>query len=40
MRDNDRLKLNPRPDGYGFLYSTIERDGEFVRVDVLPPAER
>jgi hypothetical protein len=33
----DRLKLNPRPDGYGLVYGTIERGGERIRVDVLPP---
>jgi hypothetical protein len=39
VSNNDKLKLNPRPDGYGFLYSTSEGEGELVRVDVLPPAD-
>jgi len=32
------LKLNERPDGYGFLYGTL-RDGELSHnINVLPPA--
>jgi hypothetical protein len=38
MRDNDRLKLSAEPDGFGFFYGCAERNGERVRVDVLPPA--
>jgi hypothetical protein len=38
VRDNDRLKLSTEPDGFGFFYGWAERDGERVRVDVLPPA--
>jgi hypothetical protein len=37
MRDNDRLKLSAEPDGFGFFYGWAERDGERVRVDLLPP---
>jgi hypothetical protein len=32
-----RLKLSAEPDGFGFFYGWAERDGERVRVDVLPP---
>jgi hypothetical protein len=32
------LKLSTSPDGFGFFYGWAERDGEYVRVDVLPPA--
>jgi hypothetical protein len=31
------LKLNPEPDGYGFLYGTLSDGDETHRVDVLPP---
>ena len=34
----DRLKLSAEPDGFGFFYGWAERNGERVRVDVLPPA--
>jgi hypothetical protein len=34
----DRLTLNPRPDGYGFLYTSAWVNGEHVRIDILPPA--
>jgi hypothetical protein len=37
MRDHDRLKLSAEPDGFGFIYGWVERDGERVRVDILPP---
>jgi hypothetical protein len=33
----DRLKLSAEPDGFGFFYGWAERNGERVRVDVLPP---
>jgi Flp pilus assembly pilin Flp len=33
----DKLKLSAEPDGFGFFYGWVERDGEHVRVDVLPP---
>lgn len=32
------FKLSSRPDGFGFFYGWVERNGEHVRVDVLPPA--
>ena len=38
MRKAERLQLNAEPDGFGFFYGWAERDGERVRVDVLPPA--
>lgn len=31
------LKLSVEPDGFGFYYGWAERNGERVRVDVLPP---
>jgi hypothetical protein len=30
-------KLSAKPDGFGFFYGWVERNGERVRVDVLPP---
>jgi hypothetical protein len=33
----DKLKLSAEPDGFGFFYGWAERNGERVRVDVLPP---
>jgi hypothetical protein len=37
MANSERLKLSAEPDGFGFFYGWVERDGEHVRVDVLPP---
>jgi hypothetical protein len=34
----DKLKLSAEPDGFGFFYGWAERNGERVRVDVVPPA--
>ena len=34
----NRLQLSSAVDGFGFYYGWAERDGERVRVDVLPPA--
>jgi hypothetical protein len=31
------MKLSAEPDGFGFFYGWVERNGERVRVDVLPP---
>jgi hypothetical protein len=31
------IKLSSEPDGFGFFYGWVERNGERVRVDVLPP---
>ena len=31
------LRLSSEPDGFGFYYGWAERDGEQVRVDVMPP---
>ena len=32
------LQLNPRPDGYGYLYGDYTaKSGERFRVDVMPP---
>jgi hypothetical protein len=39
MADGARLKLSTSLDGFGFFYGWAERDGEHVRVDVLPPAD-
>jgi hypothetical protein len=38
MADGARLKLSTSPDGFVFFYGWAERNGERVRVDVLPPA--
>jgi hypothetical protein len=37
VADTERLKLSAEPDGFGFFYGWVERNGERVRVDVLPP---
>ena len=37
MRKAERLQLSAEPDGFGFYYGWVERGGERVRVDVLPP---
>ena len=37
MQMADGLKLSTEPDGFGFFYGWAQRDGERVRVDVLPP---
>jgi hypothetical protein len=37
VADTERLKLSAEPDGFGFFYGWAERNGERVRVDVLPP---
>jgi hypothetical protein len=34
MRD---LKLSTEPDAFGIIYGWAERNGERVRVDILPP---
>ena len=32
------LKLNTRPDAYGWIYGDfISPDGEVIRVDIMPP---
>src|SRR5215470_11264111 len=33
-----RVRLSAEPDGFGFYYGWAEKDGERVRVDVMPPA--
>jgi hypothetical protein len=37
MGDEEKLKLSAEPDGFGFYYGWAERNGEHVRVDVMPP---
>jgi hypothetical protein len=32
-----KLRLSAEPDGLGFYYGWAERDGERVRVDIMPP---
>jgi hypothetical protein len=31
------MKLSAEPDGFGFFYGWVQRNGERMRVDVLPP---
>jgi hypothetical protein len=31
------LSLNPRPDGYGYLYGTLVTEEGRFRVDIMPP---
>lgn len=38
MRNNGVVRLSAQPDGFGFYYGHVWRDGTAVRVDVLPPA--